>query len=299
MASPNLFVIGAMKAGTTTVYHYLRQHPAIFMSHVKEPQYFIQAPPGGWQGPDAANTAHRTAAEYASLFDAAGDRPLRGEASPVYLCDWHAPATLYRAAPDARLIAILRQPVDRAYSAWLMKRRHGYEQLEFADALAEEPMRIAQGWRYAWHYAALGRYAAQLEHYLQYFRADQINVVLYDDLVADPVAFMRGLYQFLSVDDTFVAERDVDQNPGFAVRHSGVLRWLTTPSRVRELVKPWLPSQARPLWRRLSEGMAAMNRQPSPRLDPEVRRTLTQQWDGEIRALESLVGRDLSRWRDG
>jgi hypothetical protein len=296
MALPNLFVIGAMKAGTTTVYHTLRQHPQIFMSPVKEPQFFIEEPEGGWQGPDAHNTQRRTRAEYAALFDDAGDASIRGEASPVYLCDPGAMARIHDQVPDARIVAILRHPVDRAYSAYLMKRRHGYERLEFDAALAEESRRISQGWRYAWHYAALGRYHVQLERVYAHFSPAQVRVVFYDDLANDPVSFMRDLYRFLSVDDRFVARAAVDRNPGFAVRHSGMFRWLTTPSRVRGWAKAVLPARTKSLWTPVARAARAMNARPAPALDPEHRRRLTRLWASDIETLERMTGRSLSHW---
>ena len=297
MPRPNLFVVGAMKAGTTTVYHHLRHHPEIFMSAVKEPQYFIGAPTGGWQGPDAANTTSRDLAAYEQLFDGAGEARIVGEASPVYLCDPGAAAKIQAYAPDARIVAVLRQPVDRAYSAWLMKGRHGYERLGFAEALAEEPRRIAQGWRYAWHYAALGCYAGQVERFFASVGRAHVHVAFYDDLVRDPAAVMRGIFRFLGVDDGVAPPPSVDRNPGFAVRSGGLFRWLTTPSRVREAVKPLAPSLARPLWRRVSSAAGRWNRMPSPPLAPDLRQRLTREWADEIRALERLLGADLARWR--
>ena len=112
---PNVLVIGAMKAGTTTIYQYLRQHPDIFMSPVKEPQFFSGRPSCEWKGPDPRVARGRSLDEYQALFAGARGERMRGEASPVYLCDPAAVESIHRHVPDVRLIAILRQPVDRAF----------------------------------------------------------------------------------------------------------------------------------------------------------------------------------------
>jgi hypothetical protein len=295
---PNFFVIGAMKAGTTTLWRLLSQHPDIFMPQMKEPQFFSERANADWQGPDPRPTARLDEAAYRALFVEAGAERARGEATPVYLCDPVALERIRRDIPAARLIAILRQPVDRAYSAWLMKCRQGWERLAFEDALAEEPRRIEQEWRHSWHYAALGRYRGQLERCYRVFDRAQVKVVLFDDLVRDAHGLVRELYRFLDVDESFIPEMLGTRNAAFLVRSPGVHRWMTLQSPLREQAKRVLPTAARRVWSGLTRTTRALNTTSPPRLAPDVRARLTREWRGEILALEDVIGRNLAHWHD-
>ena len=105
---PNLFVVGAPRAGTTSLYHYLRQHPEIYMSPLKEPHFFSHSNP-------QSDTVVKHQDAYLRLFDAARGEKLRGEASPAYLADPDAPARIKDASPEAKIVAVLREPVSRAF----------------------------------------------------------------------------------------------------------------------------------------------------------------------------------------
>jgi hypothetical protein len=198
----------------------------------------------GWRGEERFRTVVGDPDQYRALFAGAAGAPARGEATPIYLCDPGAPDKIASHMPAARLIAILRQPVDRAYSAYLMKRRFGAEPLGFEDALVGEPRRIEEGWGFGWQYSALGRYGEQLERYYRRFSPAQIKVVLYDDLRRDPGRVMRELFAFLGVDDSFAPDLSMRHNAAYLARHRTLHRWFVRPSRVREWAKPFLPAAA-------------------------------------------------------
>lgn len=298
MTMPNFLVVGAMKAGTTSLYRCLRQHPDIFMPFVKEPHFFTGKPSSEWRGPDAGRRGTQDLAEYRSLFAEGQEKRARGEATPFYLCDPTAVDSIRRHIPDAKIIAVLRQPVDRAYSAYLMKCRQGWERLGFEEALAEEPRRIEQGWGYGWHYANLGRYREQIERYHRCFSPAQIKVVLFDDLVRDSRRLMRELFRFLEVGDSFEPDSSRPYNAAFSVKHPAIHRWFTSRSTIREHAKRLMPSMARPLWERVSSASQRWNSTVPIPLAPALRATLTRQWHGEIQALEEFIGQDLSSWRE-
>jgi hypothetical protein len=178
-----------------------------------------------------------------------------------------------------------------------MKRRQGRETFSFEEALAEEPRRIARGWNYGWYYAGLGRYKEQLERYYRTFSPSQIKIVLFDDLSRDPSSFMRELFRFLAVDDTFVPNLSTPRNTAFLARSPAIHRWFTSRSRLRDYGKRLLPA-ARPVWDRLSATTRRLNSTVPPPLDPAVRARLTRQWDDTIQSLQDFIGRDLSAWRE-
>src|SRR5688572_12221195 len=201
---PNFLLIGAAKSGTTSLHSYLDQHPDVFMSRRKELQFFPwdnQPPEFRGPGDDIMITRQviTSVEEYRSHFAAAGGYKARGESSPSYLYIPRAAERIRHHIPDAKLIAVLRHPADRAYSNYIMLRREGWEMLPLDQALAAEERRIRDGWGYAWHYLRRGSYGAQLELYLELFRRDQLKIYLYEDLQADVAGLAQDIFRFLEV----------------------------------------------------------------------------------------------------
>jgi Sulfotransferase family len=284
---PTFLVIGAAKAGTTSLYRWLVAHPQIFMSRPKEPHYFT-----------FADTTYRaegvvtTWDEYVELFRGAAGVRATGEASTSYLWSPEAPARIKAVLPRAKLIAVLRQPAERAYSAYLHCVREGGEMLDFVSALAAEPERDAQGWPPGlWLYRDVGFYARQLRRYLDLFPRDQIHVLLHDDLISDPRAVVRDIFRFVGVDHTFEPDVSVSYNPGRLHRSSTLERMISLGTRTR--LRLLLPSGAR---NRLRAGLSALNRSEPAPLDPELRRALTREFREDILQLQDLINRDLPRW---
>ncbi len=218
MATPNFLVVGAAKAGTTAVYDYLRQHPDVYMSPLKETNYLaLRGRRPDYRGPGDDATINRlsitTASGYAAQFAGVTTEAAVGEASPLYLYDPEVPGRVDDHVPGANVLVVLRHPVERAYSAFLHARRDGREPLgDFAAALADEPARVRAGWEHLWHYAGMGFYAAQLERWYAAVGRDRVHVFLHGELEADPVGALRGCFAFLGVDDTFVPDTRVRSN---------------------------------------------------------------------------------------
>ena len=162
MPLPDVFVIGAPKAGSTAVHAALARHPAVHMSDPKEPKYFLcgDAPPPSFRGPGDAHSRKEWVwrrAAYEALFAEASPGARLGESTPFYLWSTEAHARIADAVPEARLIAVIRDPVDRAYSNWSHLWSHGYEPVgDFVEAVELEPERIADGWAPFWRYVDLG-----------------------------------------------------------------------------------------------------------------------------------------------
>jgi len=300
---PNFLVIGAMKSGTTSLHHYLRQHPEIYVSPVKEPSFFaVEGSALDFDGAEGRRRVQRLMKRsvvtdvdaYGALFGGVGDEKAVGEVSPLYLYDGAAPNRIKRYVPGAKLIAVLRHPAERAYSAFLYLTRDGREPLrDFAAALRAEDARIRGNWEWIWHYRSLGLYHAQLGRYLGLFPRDQLRVYLYEDLQADPLGLLRDVFRFLGVDESFTPDTSVRHNPSGVPRSKTLLRLLNRPNVVTDVLRPIVPVRLR---RRLRAHVEARILAAPPPLDGEVRRELVRGYSNDVRKLERLIDRDLSAW---
>lgn len=294
---PTFVVIGAQKAGTTALYAHLAAHPGIHMSGLKEPHFFAwegrEFDLAGPRAEDAAWQIVNDLASYEALFDGARPDQPRGEASSGYLQAPHAAARMRDHVPDLRLVAILREPVSRAHSAFLHARRQGVEPLpRFEDALAAEPARVEQDWTGMVRYVTTGCYATALQPYLDAFPPGQLRVYLNDDLARDPGGVLADLYAFVGADPGFrpdVAER---HNVGRAVR-SPALDLLVRRTGLADLARTAVPERfARRVYGLLNE------KRPDPVSDA-ARAWILERVGPEIEAMSGLIDRDLTPWVRG
>ena len=297
---PNTFIIGAAKSGTTSLYDYLRQHPDVFMSPVKEPCFFAYAenpPEMVGPGDEESNRESEvvyTLEHYRTLFTGATTETIVGEASPVYLYDEDAPRLLREHRPDAALIVILRNPIERAYSHYLHLRQAGREPLrDFEAALDAEDERIEAGWEWSWHYRRMGLYGQQLARYLEYFDREQLYVYRFEELTASPVRFAQSVYRALGVDPSFKPDT------GIRRRATGVpvLQWLHrfvgNPDHVlRRWSRLVLPEAVRD---RLLMAMRNANLEKPP-LPDTARARLAKTYRDDVCRLEDLLDHSFSDW---
>ena len=295
---PNFLVIGASKSGTTSIHRYLEQHPDVYMSPVKEPKFFaLEGERPEYKGPgdrEAWRDSVTSMGEYEALFDGVADERAVGEVSPVYLYSEKAVGRIKHHLPDAKLIAILRNPVERAYSSFLHKRRDGREPFDdFVRALDAEDERMRAGWAYGWRYTRVGFYHEQLVRYFRAFAPGQIRVYLYEDLTGGPVGLMRDVYGFLGVDDAFVPDMSRRHNVSGIPKNRLVHSLLRGRNPVKTALKPLFPEKMR---RRLLVDLQNRNLKNAPEMPPEARRRLMEVYREDILKLEGLIGRDLSGW---
>jgi hypothetical protein len=292
---PNYIVLGVGKAATTSVYNYSAQHPDIYMSPVKETNYFILYDGAGeFSGPYSDWMVNRlsvgTRTEYEALFAPGVHHQVRGEASPKYMTYPEVPGRIAAAIPACRLVIGLRQPADRAFAAWAWSRTNGRESLPFEEAFAASAARRQEGW--AWgDIEGRSHYADQLERVYRHFPREQVYVYLFEEFAADPVGSMRAIYGFLGVDATFT--------PDTSVRHyrSGLLPnrtlqrlWeVTTPLRYR--LAPLVPQSLRS---RANQWVTSRVR--AVEFDPELRRRMTERFRQDIERTAAIIDRDLHHW---
>jgi Sulfotransferase family len=295
---PSFLVIGAAKAGTTALYHYLKQHPEIHMSPIKEPRFFAHEDETiDFRGPgdrEALGFIVTTLPEYQALFRDGQGKKASGEVSPLYLYSAKAPPRIKDYVPDAKLIAILRNPVDRAFSSFLMMIRDGREPIaDFESALDAEEDRIRNNWEFIWHYAEVGFYHKQLARYFELFDRDQIKVFLYEDLQRDPCRLLKELFEFIEVDDSFVP--DTSQRHNVAPLFPKYQAWddvLMRPNPIKSILKRLVPVRYRP-------SVVRALREPNLRkaeLSAETKARLINLFREDICRLEDAIHLDLSAW---
>ena len=305
MTLPNFLVIGAAKAGTSSLEMYLRQHPEIFLNSTwKELRFFAyDGHPPSYAGPgDVESNKHTitTLGTYQAQFQGASGKKAIGEVSPIYLYSERAPERIAHYIPDVKLIAVLRNPVERAYSHYMNLRRDLREtEGSFARALALEDDRIRKNWEWSWHYRRVGLYHDQLGRYFGRFDSSRIRVFLYDDLQRDPGGMTRDVFRFLGVDDTVVPDTSVRFNvsglPRSRALPRALMRTRTYLLRTLAPVEPYIPTA---LWRGGGTMIWALYNAnfAKPPLGDDVRSSLVEYFRDDVRRLEALIGRDLSHW---
>ena len=295
MKRPDTFIVGTFKAGTSTMWRELDQHPQVFMSEVKEPMFF---------GQDlSARYRRMTEDEYLALFKDARDDQRAGEASPWYLYSSTSAREIKEFSPEARIIVMLRNPVDVMYSQHSQLVYNLREDLtDFADALAAEDDRAA-GNRIpadalrpeALLYRRSVRFPEQVSRYLDRFGRERVHFIVFEDLAGDPAGVYRSALQFLEVDPSFEIDHRVE-NANRTPRSRMVQRLVFAPPKPLRSMYGRLRTM--PVMHRVRDRIARSNvegvkRQP---MDAQLRRELTAEFAPQVEELGKLIGRDLSAW---
>jgi hypothetical protein len=303
MPLPDLFVVGAPKAGTTALHAALAGHPALFMSRVKEPKFFLcdHAPPAKQRGPGDNHSLREwiwRRDRYEALFADAPPGAIKGESTPFYLWSAASQRRIAWDVPKARFIAIVRDPVDRAYSNWTHLWSDGLEPVgDLLEACELEEERARAGWAPFWRYRGLGRYGEQLEHLLTLFPNDQVHVLRYRDLVEDPSTTLTRIAGFLGIDpEGFAARRVPSENVSTWVEPTPINQAL----RLGVRSGAWLGQFAPPaVWRSASRPLLKAlrgRRSVRPDLTPAQREAVRAPLVDDIRLLERLTGVDVEDW---
>jgi hypothetical protein len=292
---PDFFIVGAFKAGTTALYEYLRAHPQIFMSVPKEPMYF---------GQDLTPRYTRmTEEEYLALFRGAADVQRAGEASPWYLYSTSAASEIKQFNPEARIIVMLRNPVDVMYSQHSQLVFNQREDItDFGQALAAEEDRLA-GRRIpadairpeALYYRRSVRFPEQVRRYLDAFGRERVHFIVFDDLVSDPRAAYRAALDFLGVDPSVEVDPSV-YNPNKSARSGRMQRLIFAPRGPLRRVFGTL--RRFPLMHRVRDALVSANSRQATRtrMNPDLRSQLTAEFAPQASELGEIIGRDLSGW---
>lgn len=290
---PNFLVIGAFKSGTNSLYHYLEAHPQVFMCPANEPSFFAfegQKMHGGrWAKGVVTNFE-----DYKRLFAGAGDKIAVGEVSPTYLASLEAPGRIKHYVPDAKMVAILRHPLERAYSQWQMEFRQGNEKAEsFAEAI--QTIKVVSDGTSRRRFVAGSMYYQLLKKYYDLFDPSQICVLLFDRLATDREGLVKKLYGFLNVDSSFIPPNiNVRFNEGGGVPRTRTGRFLLQKLfPVLAGLKSLAPQGLRE--RFVTQARHQLLVKP-PELAPELRAELSAFFKDDILRLQELIKEDLSMW---
>ncbi len=306
---PNFFIIGAAKAGTTSLHQYLKKHPEIYFSPVKEPNYFSTDIKVAHFSPTYRKntfldveeyfrqpqlthlqlTFVRKAEHYKRLFKDVSQESAIGEASTSYLYSKEAAANIKAYRPDAKIIAVLRNPLKRAFSHYQMALRYGHTHLEFEEAIKQDYSRAQKGWGISELFIELGLYYEQLKRYYEVFPSSQIKVLLFDDLVDNPAAVLNECHQFLGVTKQPPASFDL-YNQARIPKHK-VINKLATKWGLKNLLKTTLPQN---LQEKLKSGFFSTS--ASRQLSNESLQFMESIYKEDIQKTSRLIGRELTFW---
>ncbi len=313
MSQPNFFIVGAGKTGTTSLHGYLNQHPQIYMSPVKEPCYFAQeirsanisrgfrshlkyqtrmlksilndggeVKPHGWIAQDWE--------DYLRLFQNVRGEAAIGEASAAYLWSPTAAANIHAQIPDARIVMILRDPAERAFSQYLHQKSAGLTRASFRDHIERSRRDPRQQLSIYYPFLEAGLYADQVQRFLTRFPRERIRIYFYEEAWRDPSRLLRDLFAFLEVDATFepdTTRKSLERRrPRFDRTHY-YLKKLNIWRPLRALV----PSPMQGTLRQV-----AFRTGRSIKIDPADRQFLIDYYRPDIRRLSVLLNRDLTSW---
>ena len=292
---PGFLIVGASKSGTSSIYHYLKQHPDIFLSDVqKEGRYFSQME-GNFNGPGDSRvnaTITRTPGQYKALFQNYNNEKAVGDISPEYL--WFHETAIPRIKSvlgnNVKIIIILRSPVERAYSGYLHFKRDKRETLSFEEAFEKEDERKKNNWIWAWQYKNSGLYYEQVKAYLGNF--EKTKVIVFDDFRENPQKVLTEICEFIGVNP------DVEFDTSYKYNVSGdpknpVLYKLEASRGMVNFIKKLVPKKLVQAAKKRWTGEQQMTRQ---QMNPETRKQLVEFFRNDILKLEKLIQKDLSHW---
>jgi hypothetical protein len=295
---PDFIIVGAAKAGTTSLYTYLSQHPAIFMPQNKEPSYFalIGKKIEDYYYPakmTLINSAVSTVEDYSRLFASATPNQLCGEASTIYLSDPDAAKYICSQLPKAKLIVVLRNPIDRAYSHFIHHRSDNYEpEKDFLSACDAEPERIANHWHPDFFYKRKGLYSEQIKKYQELFPKDQIKIFLYEEL-KNSALVVRQIFEFLGVDPTVEVDTTAIYNLSGEFRFPWLYHLIRRSSIIKPNVKQVVPTKQ---WNKVKKIWDSIMVIPPKKMSEKERSILREYFRDDIMKLSILINRDLSHW---
>ena len=308
---PNFFIVGAPKAGTTSLYHYLDQHPQIYMSPVKEPCHFApEVMPGNFSPEyrksfaydaremEAYLRGHKLEkrfsgcvpdwADYLSLFDGVQKEVAIGEASVCYLWSPTAARNIFARLPHARIIALLRHPVDRAWSQYLHGVANGYVTKSFHEHVEASLRSPGKEFSPVYPFLEVGMYSGQIRTYFDLFPRENVRVCFYQDGLDHIVT---DVLRFLNVDTEFQVDLSRRYLDSSAATAPTAVYQILRKYRLWQTLRKLAPRRARPVLRKL-----AFRKLPVAQMEESDRRFLCEYYREDVLQLAALLERDLTSW---
>lgn len=296
---PNFLVVGAPKSGTTSLYYYLRQHGQIFLPKRKELHYFshnlLYANSNGPGDRQVLDAICHSREEYAGYYaGVAPEQVAVGEISPSYLYYCEAAEQIAQELGAVRIIMLLRNPIEKAYSQYLHQVLHQSETLSFEQALNVEAERAAQGWSDMWRYAESSIYAARVRCYLERFGRENVLPLFFEDFVRETEQVMCAVFGFLGVDAKLAIKRLPAYNATGQPRSRLFNRLQKNRNILKSLLRGILPEEART---RISLFLYSLNTKRKSPMAEDTRQRLRAYFGRDVAELEQVVGR-RAPWKD-
>lgn len=304
MKLPNFIIAGCAKSGTSSLYEYLCLHPDIFMSANKEPRYFVEPEcRPNFMGPLDEDRYNATSVwrwtDYCNLFNDADRYKAVGEASPMYMTASSIPGNIKQQLGEVKIIIMLRNPIEVAYSAYIHQVRDGSENLSFKDALLAEKNRIDKNWAWHWRYASLGLVVPEvLAAYLKEFKRENIKIVFYDEFKKDNFGVVQDIFRFLEVEPSIALIHN-RSNEGGVPRYPLLYKLITRRTFIQKVVV----KLATPLLKllRLEGAVLSITQRVtkariSVPIQVEVHNELCGVFQNTVKDISSITGVDLTHW---
>ena len=307
---PDFFIVGAAKAGTTSIYQYLKQHPEIYLPPIKEVNFFCTDIQIKNFRPDYAGSVFTDVDawiasgmktelfhgflqhwnQYEKIFQQAEGKKAIGELSNTYLFSEVAAKNIVEKFPEAKIIMVLRHPVERAFSHYLMDFKNGLVNENFLIEFNRDKNKEKKGWGISNLYFELGLYSEQVKRYIDLFSNDRIKIFLFDDLVNDERAVFKTICNFLNIDSGFQFDFETKHNQNTFPKN----KWVAAISKqkfIRQFIKNIIPDKIK---NRIKK--TAFSSKNVPKLSEEDRTTVTALYKDDVLKLAELIRRDLNHW---
>lgn len=291
----DFFVIGVARGGTTSLYHYLQQHPGIFLPKVKECNFFSSVESLDkevYANPKPGKEYHmriiRSKEVYDALFTEAQPGQLKGEISPAYIWDPTSAKRIYEHNKNAKIIVSLRNPIERAYSHYLMHYHTGYERSpSFEEALEASRKEI---WGGGNQYLEMGLYHDQLKAYYELFDPERIKVIISEEWTKKNGDALNDIYQFLGLDAVTNTDLEESHNASVQLKNKGLLDFLRTET-IKKSINRVLPEKAK---EKIKEHIFYKESEKRS-LDKTTYDSLKEYFTEDLRKTEKLIGKDLGK----
>ena len=307
---PDFFIVGAAKAGTTSLYQYLKQHPEIYLPPIKEVNFFCSdIQPKNFR-PDYARSVQvdldayinggmkeelfhgfiQNWEQYKKIFAPASGKKAIGELSNTYLYSETAAKNIYDKFPDAKIIMVLRNPIDRAYSHYQMDFRNGLVTEDFITAFNNDRHKIPKGWGISNLYYELGLYFTQVKRFTELFPPQQMKIFLYDEMVADEKLFYKNICEFLKVDSNYSFNLNKKYNQG-GMPSNALTRWLGRHKKIKKFISRYFFKDV------IKAGLSKITlKKNKENLTVTEKEFLIQLYETDVLNLQKLLKKDLSKW---
>jgi hypothetical protein len=295
MSKPNLFIVGAAKSGTTSLHNYLNQHPNIFMCNPKEPHFLINKE----IGVDRITVGITEKLEYEDLFIEGGDKKYRGESSVMYLMypEIVIPKIKNNYLENTKIIIMLRNPIERAYSGFHHLRRYNVEEniQDFTEAwkLSEERYFNQKDMTPASRYQELGLYYNQVQSYLNEFK-DNLHIIIYDDYKSDFKSEMNKVFNFLEVENIEIDSDKRYMVGGWQWENEKMKRLMMNRNPLKSIVKMLIPFKG--LRKYIRKIIQKKNSVEVKQITEKQRIMLKEFYKIDVKKLSGLLNRNLNFW---